>query len=327
MENENINNEVKINKQELELLKESRETLFKLRFLVIPDWLYQEDLSGTALKILAFVISYKSDKFYFSTEHLCKMFNVNEIRIKRALKELKENGFIETKTIIKNGGGKIRFIILTEKIKYQKYTSEVSKPTFQKYQKCSFRSIKTDTSEVSKMTHLIKDSNIKDNNIKEYTPLPPKEGEIKNEIETQPQPEPTEPIKQQSQSQNLNDIDKLLEDIKNSYNNILGGLLSECKIFNKQRKSCLKARINENKERANLEWWEKYFNDVKNMPFLLGDNDHGWRADFEWLIRPTNMPKVLEGRYINLGNGKKKLANMIKMSDKEIEEKYAKFDK
>jgi len=308
------NNEVVLDRQEYETLKEGNENQFQLRWLVMPDFIYSSDLSFTEAKIFSFLWTYKSDKFYFSNEQLARMFNVSEKSISVSVNNLKNEGYINLHYEIKSGGGQIRFISISNK--YNKVRLEENDNLDWK---------KTSITTGRKLPDFLKDNKINDNNIKDYTPLPPKEGEIKNEIETQPQPEPTGPIKQQSQ--NLNDIDKLLEDIKNSYNNILGSYLSECKIFNKQRKSCLKARINENKERANLEWWEKYFNDVKNMPFLLGDNDHWWRADFEWLIRPTNMPKVLEGRYINLGNGKKKLNNMIKMSDKEIEEKYAKFDK
>jgi len=31
--------------------------------------------------------------------------------------------------------------------------------------------------------------------------------------------------------------------------------------------------------------------------FLNGKNDRVWKADFEWLMRPENFVKVLEGKY------------------------------
>lgn len=54
--------------------------------------------------------------------------------------------------------------------------------------------------------------------------------------------------------------------------------------------------------------WKKYktidafrelFERTEGSDFLKGDNERGWSADFDWLIRPTNMSKVLEGKYDN----------------------------
>ena len=33
--------------------------------------------------------------------------------------------------------------------------------------------------------------------------------------------------------------------------------------------------------------------------FLNGDNDRGWTASIDWLIKPENRLKVLEGKYDN----------------------------
>jgi hypothetical protein len=37
---------------------------------------------------------------------------------------------------------------------------------------------------------------------------------------------------------------------------------------------------------------------IPECPFLLGDNDRGWRADMEWFLRPDSVAKVLEGKYL-----------------------------
>ena len=57
------------------------------------------------------------------------------------------------------------------------------------------------------------------------------------------------------------------------------------------------------KERQSIDFWEKYFNKVKNTPFLLGENNHGWKADLEWLIKESNLIKVLDGKYDRNGKG------------------------
>lgn len=45
-----------------------------------------------------------------------------------------------------------------------------------------------------------------------------------------------------------------------------------------------------------LSFWHKYFERAGKSEFLNGA-PNGWRADFEWLINPANLLKVLEGRY------------------------------
>lgn len=51
-----------------------------------------------------------------------------------------------------------------------------------------------------------------------------------------------------------------------------------------------------------MDWFRWYFAHVKGSPFLTGNgkpNRDGrvWRADFDWLMLPTNFAKVVEGRY------------------------------
>lgn len=43
--------------------------------------------------------------------------------------------------------------------------------------------------------------------------------------------------------------------------------------------------------------WRTYLRRVVASPFLRGDNPRGWRADFDWCLKPTNVAKVIEGNY------------------------------
>jgi hypothetical protein len=50
--------------------------------------------------------------------------------------------------------------------------------------------------------------------------------------------------------------------------------------------------------------WAGYWQMVESSDFLTGRaNSSGrqWRADFDWLLQPSNLAKVLEGNYINRG--------------------------
>ena len=67
------------------------------------------------------------------------------------------------------------------------------------------------------------------------------------------------------------------------------------------RKRLLRARW---KEHPNLDFWKSYFQRVSASDFLNGRTEpppgrSPFIADFEWLIKPSNFAKVLEGRYDN----------------------------
>jgi phage replication O-like protein O len=87
-----------------------------------------------------------------------------------------------------------------------------------------------------------------------------------------------------------------------AYNRILPELIA-VQMWTPARQSILRARWNEATERQTLEWWEDFFGYVKTCPFLMGKISN-FRADLEWLIRPKNFPKVLEGKYDDRKNQK-----------------------
>ena len=55
------------------------------------------------------------------------------------------------------------------------------------------------------------------------------------------------------------------------------------------------------KEYPAIEFWEDYFSRVEESEFLSGRVTR-WRADFDWLMKPSNFEKVLEGKYSNRGD-------------------------
>lgn len=73
--------------------------------------------------------------------------------------------------------------------------------------------------------------------------------------------------------------------------------LPRVKVLNKTRRGHLRARWTEDKSRQSPEWWDGYFAKVGECPHLLGDNERGWTATWDWLVNQANMIKVLEGNY------------------------------
>ncbi len=90
--------------------------------------------------------------------------------------------------------------------------------------------------------------------------------------------------------------------------------LARISIWNDERKKHLRTRWREIWERlrkrgeshdieALLDWWRKYFACVKASPFLLGQvtdrSGKAFFADLEWLVKPANFAKVIEGKYLD----------------------------
>lgn len=86
------------------------------------------------------------------------------------------------------------------------------------------------------------------------------------------------------------------------YNSICGHVLPRCKSLTDKRKaairSCWNLTFGGKKVFRDLEFWEGYFNDAAEHPFLSGQVKP-WRADFDFLTRASAAVKILEGGYDN----------------------------
>lgn len=93
------------------------------------------------------------------------------------------------------------------------------------------------------------------------------------------------------------------EQVAEAYGNILGHVLEPPRGISPDRKLLLKSAIDAEPKRADLAWWEKYFAFVADCPFLVGEGQPDastgrvFKADFEWLINPNKIVKVIEGKY------------------------------
>lgn len=68
------------------------------------------------------------------------------------------------------------------------------------------------------------------------------------------------------------------------------------------RQALLRSRWAENGKRQTLGWWKRFFDYVAESEFLTGRGSCGpdrdpFVADLEWLVRPKNFVKVIEGKY------------------------------
>jgi hypothetical protein len=129
-------------------------------------------------------------------------------------------------------------------------------------------------------------------------------GSYENKISPPSPPEgggEDEPLELKNESENPTDREKLWQEtVIGEYNRILPELPRAEAVSNSRRKSirrCVKQDI----ARKDLDWWRRYFERVRECPWLLGKNQSGWRANFDWLLREEPMQKVIEGAYIGHG--------------------------
>lgn len=68
-----------------------------------------------------------------------------------------------------------------------------------------------------------------------------------------------------------------------------------CRFLTPGRKRHALARL---REHPNDDWWRDYFGRFPRTPFLRGENDRGWRADFDFALQSEDVvAKVLEGGF------------------------------
>ena len=67
------------------------------------------------------------------------------------------------------------------------------------------------------------------------------------------------------------------------------------KTLSETRKKAIKARLRV----YSLEDFKTLFTKAEASDFLKGSNDRNWAANFDWLIKDSNMAKVLDGNYDN----------------------------
>ena len=99
------------------------------------------------------------------------------------------------------------------------------------------------------------------------------------------------------------------QQVLQTYNDVLGNRLPKAQMLNDKRKRVIAQRWREmlnsqdpsGKVRftdtaSGLAWFGKFFAKVALNPHWLGENDRGWRADLDWILKPDNFVKILEWR-------------------------------
>lgn len=81
--------------------------------------------------------------------------------------------------------------------------------------------------------------------------------------------------------------------LMNTFNRMFENKLPRISSMTDKRKKSVKARASEHGKTSIID----VFNNVAQSAFLLGRNNQNWRCDFDWIFKPTNFIKILEGNY------------------------------
>lgn len=78
--------------------------------------------------------------------------------------------------------------------------------------------------------------------------------------------------------------------------------MTEVRVWNDKRCKFLRARWRENPKHQSLDFWRRYFEHCADSRFLTGQaeprkDQPPFVADLEWIIRPSNFAKIVEGKY------------------------------
>ncbi|WP_237388015.1 replication protein [Xenorhabdus sp. Sc-CR9] len=121
------------------------------------------------------------------------------------------------------------------------------------------------------------------NTIKNNTPLTPHEG---NEVEV------AKP-KKRKPTPKIN-----YDDYLNAYNEAVGDRLPHAVEVNTERQRALKKLIPKLRT-PNVDGFKAYIKAfvMQARPFFFGDNDRGWAADFDYLLREKSLTWVREGKF------------------------------
>lgn len=83
------------------------------------------------------------------------------------------------------------------------------------------------------------------------------------------------------------------DELAESWNAHCGSLPKVQRLTGK-RATAAKARLKDN---PNLEYWHSVVERMAASPFCQGNNNTGWRASFDFLLKPDTHIKVMEGKY------------------------------
>lgn len=106
---------------------------------------------------------------------------------------------------------------------------------------------------------------------------------------------------------------EIYSEISDLYNSICLSFPRLTKLSD-SRKKAIKARLNT----YTVEDFKKLFTIAEESDFLKGKNNRNWSATFDWMIKDSNMAKVLDGNYNKKGEHNERPGRTTNQTEKSI---------
>lgn len=95
-----------------------------------------------------------------------------------------------------------------------------------------------------------------------------------------------------SRNASLSPLSQEAEGLRLEWNKL--AVVSQCQKITPSRLKSIKARF---EEPYFVENWKAALLKIKDSPFCCGDNERGWKASFDWFLKPDSCVRVMEGKY------------------------------
>jgi hypothetical protein len=82
------------------------------------------------------------------------------------------------------------------------------------------------------------------------------------------------------------------QSVVNAWNAVPG--VSHCRQLSASRRKALTKRLSDQWWRDN---WRAAIARIPSARFLIGENKQGWKANFDWFLRPDSVLRILENAY------------------------------
>jgi predicted phage replisome organizer len=218
-----------------------------------------------------------SETIPYTEEMLSTITNTNIKIVREALKIFTSLGMMETKedgTYFINGVQKM--IGVAEQDEHTRESSRIRSQNYRERKKQKELNVTQNSCDENVMRHANVTQTSRDDNVIRHGKI-----EIEKEIETELETEI--------------EIDKNII----NYQKIVDMYNDTCVSFPKvtslsdARKKCIRARFNKYSENDFLTMFQK----AEQSSFLKGGNDRNWMANFDWMLKDSNMAKILDGNY------------------------------
>lgn len=232
-----------------------------------------------------------NEKIAYTDKMLSTIFRRKESTVQLALKTFEQFGMVEIVDgviTIPNWGKHQNLEKLEDKKRYQReYQRE-----YRKKQKLLTEAERSEENNENKSSRKDSRKYLRESNVNALDKEEDKELEIDiREVREKPVTDSDE-----SGTPPLSDSQISCQQIVDLYNSI-------CKSFpavrslSEARRKAIKARL----KAYTVDDFRTVFENAEASSFLKGSNDRNWSANFDWLIKDSNMAKVLEGNYADKG--------------------------